>query len=179
MTLKRPAQSTRTHEPFWYPNARTRLRALLPELALSVVLMTCTTVTIGYSEDVSMALLIAIMALIQMWVQPVLYGCTYLVRDTRAFFVPLALIALPMPIYIIGWAAFLPVESFGALDFAIPLSVVIRLHLQISNPIYSTYSSVYAGQPVGSHCANCSKTSSEVASLIISIITSLSLYSKS
>ena len=124
MTLKRPAQSTRTHEPFWYPNARTRLRALLPELALSVVLMTCTTVTIGYSEDVSMALLIAIMALIQMWVQPVLYGCTYLVRDTRAFFVPLALIALPMPIYIIGWAAFLPVESFGALDFAIPLSVV-------------------------------------------------------
>lgn len=113
------ARSMRT--PLWYPNAPTRIRALLPELALSVVAMTCMSTVLSYYDGTDLITLVMAMAAVQTLVQAILYACTYIVQDMRwVVFVPFLLVAMAIPVSSMGAAiwGFSPVGTY-----AIPLSV--------------------------------------------------------
>ena len=121
MTSPRTKQTGTPREPLWYPDVPARLRALLPELALSVVAMTCMTTIFGYHDGADLAALTMTMAATQLVVQTILYTCTYLVQDKRwALALPYLLATMTTPIFAMVGAAW----GFSPLtNYAIPISV--------------------------------------------------------
>ena len=69
------------NEPLWRADARERLRILLPELALNAISITCMSVVLSYRDDVSVALLVVVAGLTQLFVQGTLYVGTYLIGN--------------------------------------------------------------------------------------------------
>lgn len=67
--------------PLWRPNARERFRALLPELLLSILAVTCISIVMSYHEGDSVATLVIAASLTQIYVQGTLYTCTYLMEE--------------------------------------------------------------------------------------------------
>ena len=84
MMSARPMKTQGTRGSFWYPNVRERFRAFLPELLLSVIATTCMSVAMSYHNGSSVALLVIVICLTQIFVQGALYVCTYLIRDERS-----------------------------------------------------------------------------------------------
>ena len=67
--------------PLWRPDARERYRALLPELLLSILAVTCISIVMSYHEGDGVATLVIAASLTQIYVQGTLYTCTYLMEE--------------------------------------------------------------------------------------------------
>ena len=72
-----------TKKPVWQSDASARWLALLPELVLSIVATTCMSVLLCYPDVEDFGLLVVAMLATQVYVQVVLYACTYIARDAR------------------------------------------------------------------------------------------------
>ena len=125
MTASRPMGALGKLGSLLLPNARERLRALLPELLLSIIAMTCMSVVMSYHDGSSVAMLVIVAGLTQVFVQGTLYACTYLIRDERG--VNAAWLILPAGIMaseaILGFTGLANLDS--ALVFASPLSILL------------------------------------------------------
>ena len=86
MTPTSGKQARALQGPFWHTNARERLRALLPELLVSIVAMTCFTSVMTLGDDAIPVSVVITSGIMQLIVQGILYGFTYLVRDDRFSF---------------------------------------------------------------------------------------------
>ncbi len=86
MTPTSGKQARALQGPFWHTNARERLHALLPELLVSIVAMTCFTSVMTLGDDTSPLSVVITSGIMQLIVQGILYGFTYLVRDDRFSF---------------------------------------------------------------------------------------------
>ena len=75
-----------TKKPVWQSDASARWLALLPELVLSIVATTCMSVLLCYPDVEDFGLLVVAMLATQVYVQVVLYACTYIARFQHAGF---------------------------------------------------------------------------------------------
>lgn len=124
MAARRRKETPSVREPFWYPDARERLCAFLPELALSFVAMTCMTTVMCYRNGMSIALLMAIAACIQLVVMTIMYVCTYLVRNQRwAYIVTFFLMTMIVPAYAMTMVALHPLFDVNGMNLSIPVSI--------------------------------------------------------
>lgn len=83
MTTPRRSNAPEVREPLWREDARERLVALLPELAVSVVAFSCLAVVVNFSGKESILSLMAMAVIVQVLVQAIMYASTYLCANFR------------------------------------------------------------------------------------------------
>lgn len=83
MTTPRRSNAPEVREPLWREDARERLVALLPELAVSVVAFSCLAVVVNFSGEESILSLMAMAVIVQVLVQAIMYASTYLCANFR------------------------------------------------------------------------------------------------
>lgn len=111
--------------PFWHGDASERMRALLPELLVSIVATGCLSAVTSYTGDAGPMLLLIVLTIVQIFVQGTLYVFTYLGRDERSVLAG----ALLMPM--VSTTLIMVVPFFGALSigeelmFGIVISIVM------------------------------------------------------
>ena len=81
MMSGRLRKARNTRGPLWRPDVRERFRALLPELLLSILAVTCISIVMSYHEGDGVATLVIAASLTQIYVQGTLYTCTYLMEE--------------------------------------------------------------------------------------------------
>lgn len=107
--------------PFWRPDARERLRALLPELMLSVVATTCSLIVMDFLDTTNLFPAVILLAICQVVVQGALYALTYLSEKPEMTNVIMLLAISTLPMFAAMATPFVPAE-FSSESFRLGLA---------------------------------------------------------
>ena len=97
MRSSRQTKTAKPRRPLWHPDARARLRAILPELAVSVIASACISVVMYFDDGRSASAFLVLGVIPQLFVQIVLYACTYLGNDERLIYTGWLFIMIGIP----------------------------------------------------------------------------------
>lgn len=121
MKATRTTRVTVAQGPFWRPDARERLRALLPELMLSVVATTCSLIVMDFLDTTNLLPAVILLAVCQVVVQGALYALTYLSEKPEMTNVIMLLAISALPMFAAMATPFVPAE-FSSESFRLGLA---------------------------------------------------------